>query len=188
MKPLPSSKITPGQFHSHTNPSHWIILKQDPGLLSFHYEYLGNLNIRDPFSQLSSPHPATVCLNLDPKCTDIEDGRNLFVIESNLNPLTGRQWDHSIDMGSWRRKPQGLSQVPSKVSRQLVLKTRAPRWPSGKSGFHLFVFWYWGKDFKDRVREGGFRMCTLYPDQVVDILLTGWWWGSQESTSLTLWF
>ena len=40
-----------------------------------------------------------------------------------------------------------------------------------------------GKVFKDRVREGS---CEVY-DQLVDSLLTGWWWGNRESTSSIFW-
>ena len=40
-----------------------------------------------------------------------------------------------------------------------------------------------GKVFKDRVREGS---CEVY-DQLVDSLLTGWWWGNRESTSSVFW-
>ena len=41
-----------------------------------------------------------------------------------------------------------------------------------------------GKGFKDRVREGGFRV----RGQVVGIFLMGWWWGNWESTSSSFWF
>ena len=40
--------------------------------------------------------------------------------------------------------------------------------------------------------EGARRSFTVSiqrgPNQLVDILLIGWWWGNQESVSLTLWF
>ena len=62
--------------------------------------------------------------------------------------------------------------LPSKDSRQLVLKR--PELPYG----------FQGKVFKDRLREGGCGVC----DQLADILLIGWWWGNQESTSSTFWF
>ena len=62
--------------------------------------------------------------------------------------------------------------APSKESRQLVL--RRPNHPES----------FQGKVFKDRIREGWCGVC----DQLMDILLIGWWWGNQESTSSTFWF
>ena len=41
-----------------------------------------------------------------------------------------------------------------------------------------------GKDFKDRVREGGWGVW----DQLKDILLIGWWWGNWASASPAFWF
>ena len=41
-----------------------------------------------------------------------------------------------------------------------------------------------GNVFKDMVRERDCGVC----DQLVDILLIGWWWGNRESTSSTFWF
>ena len=55
---------------------------------------------------------------------------------------------------------------------QLVLKR--PECPKG----------FLEKVIKDRVREGSCGACA----QLVDILLIGWWWGNQESTSSTFWF
>ena len=52
-----------------------------------------------------------------------------------------------------------LLQWPSKKSRQLVLKRPNPHEGSQ------------GKVFKDRVKEEDCGMC----DQLVDILLIGWW-------------
>ena len=34
------------------------------------------------------------------------------------------------------------------------------------------------------MREGGYGVC----DHLVDILLTGWWWGTWKSASSTFWF
>ena len=43
-----------------------------------------------------------------------------------------------------------------------------------------------GEDFKDKVGGGAGRLVHGVSDQLVDILLIGWWWGNQESTST--WF
>ena len=94
------------------------------------------------------------------------------VTEPNLGLLALVQESQSPDTGLWWRKVQRLLQAPSKESRQLVLKR--PQLPDG----------FQGKVFKHRVREGGCGVC----DQLVDILLIGWWWGIWESTSSTFWF
>ena len=51
---------------------------------------------------------------------------------------------------------------------------KRPKLPQGLSG----------KVHKDRVREGDCGVC----DQLVDILLIGWWWGNRKSASSTFWF
>ena len=44
--------------------------------------------------------------------------------------------------------------------------------------------WLLGKGFQ---RQGKGESCEVL-DQLVDILLIGWWWHNQESTSSTFWF
>lgn len=69
-----------------------VTMREIPGLLSFCHEYSGNLNIRQAiFLSCLFFFFFTVCLNLDPKCTDPEEGRNLLVTSPNLGPLTCSQ-------------------------------------------------------------------------------------------------
>ena len=89
--------------------------------------------------------------------------------EANLRtPGIPRQWSQPTDTALWWRKVQ----EPSEQSRQLVLER--PVLPGGVQG----------KVFKGMVSRRGYGVC----DQLADILLIGWWWGNQESTSSTSWF
>ena len=73
------------------------------------------------------------------------------------SPVCGK--DNLLTPACSKGKAQCLLQAPSKESRQLVLKR-----PEPSKGFQ-------GKVSKDRLREGDYGVC----DQLVDILLIGWW-------------
>ena len=64
-----------------------------------------------------------------------------------------------LTLGCGEEKCSVYCRAPSKESRQLVLKR--PELPEG----------FQGKVFKNRMREGCCGVC----DQLVDILLIGWW-------------
>ena len=66
-------------------------------------------------------------------------------------------------------KMQCLSQMPSKESKQLVLKM-----PELPKAFR-----------KQFLKTGWVRGVVGCCDQLMAIPLIGWWWGNQESTSLT---
>ena len=102
-------------------------------------------------------------------------GPNLYfpdVTEANLGPRTHSQWSQSTDTRLWWRKEQRLLQMPSKESRQPVLKI-----------LHLSDDLQ-RKIFQRQGEGGGHEV----RDQLVEILLNGRWWGNWESTSSTFWF
>ena len=85
-----------------------------------------------------------------------------FVTEPHLvNSICCREGECSVYCRPQARSPG-----------QLVLKR--PKFPKG----------FQRKVYRDRVGEGG---CGVW-DQLVDILLIGWCWGNQGSTSSTFWF
>ena len=89
------------------------------------------------------------------------------VTQPNLGLLPCAQWGQSADSWLWWRKVQHwLQRTMQGVQAAIAENTWTPRWLSGKV-------------FKDRVRERGWEVL----DQLVDILLIGWWWGNQGSIS-----
>ena len=69
----------------------------------------------------------------------------------------------------WRKVQHLLQGAKQGVQAASVQKIKLPE------GFQ-------GKAFKDRAREEGCRVC----DQLMDVLLIGWWWGNWESPTINL--
>ena len=94
--------------------------------------------------------------------------RAMYLLQKQAQVCSpGSSKAHLLPLGFGEAKCSVYCRVPRKECRQLVFKR--PKVPSG----------FQRKVFRDRVRDRGCEVC----DELVDILLIGWWWGNWNSTS-----
>ena len=141
-----------------------------------------------PYSESTRAWPQDGCLRVRPLKAYGQQGRQhrvwmktrlgnfLFCLTYCYRTKLGSTCPHAVKPIYWHEVvvKEGAAFIAGHQARspgKLVLKR--PWTPNG----------FQGKVFKDRVREGS---CEVY-DQLVDSLLTGWWWGNRESTSSVFW-